>query len=94
MLEALLAARQRARTGAYKATYARRAGCEGTLSRGVRARRLRRTRYVGQERIALGHQLTAPNLSSLRPGEWLADTPRATACTAPFATLMVGPPPV
>ncbi len=49
--EALLAARQRIHTGEYKATYAKRAGCEGTLSRGVRRCRLRRTRYVGQERV-------------------------------------------
>ncbi len=61
--EALLAARQRVRTGEYRATYAKRAGCEGTLSRGVRRCRLRRTRFRGQERTHLGQVLTATGLN-------------------------------
>ncbi len=91
---ALLAARQRVRTGEYAATYAKRAGCEGTLSRGVRRCRLRRTRYVGQERVHLGHLLTATGRNAVRLGEWLAGTPRAKARSSPFATLMAGSPPV
>jgi transposase len=92
--EALLAARQRVHTGEYKATYAKRAGCEGTLSRGVRRCHLRRTRYVGQERTHLGHVLIATGINFLRLGEWFAGTPRAKARSAPFATLMAGSPPV
>ena len=90
--DALLAARRRVRTGEYKATYARRAGCEGTLSRGVRRCRLRRTRYVGQERVHLGHVLSATGLNFVRLGEWLAGAPRAKARSSPFATLMAGSP--
>jgi transposase len=88
--EALLAARQRVRTGEYAVTYAKRAGCEGTLSRGVRRCRLRRTRYIGQERTHLGHVLTATGLNFVRLGEWFAGTPRARARSSPFATLMAG----
>ncbi len=87
---ALLAARQRVRTGEYAATYAKRAGCEGTRSRGVRRCRLRRTRYLGQERTHLGHVLTATGLNFVRLGEWFAGTPRARARSSPFATLMAG----
>lgn len=92
--DALLAARRRVRTGEYARTYAKRAGCEGTLSRGVRRCRLRRTRYVGQERVHLGHLLTATGLNAVRLGEWLAGTPRAKARSSPFATLMASAPPV
>ena len=81
------------RTGEYRATYAKRAGREGTLSRGVRRYRLRRTRYIGQERTHLGHVLTAVGLNFVRLGEWLAGTPRAKARSSPFATLMAGSPP-
>src|SRR5215204_840088 len=90
--DALLVARQRVRTGEDATTYAKRAGCEGTLSRGVRRCRLRRTRYVGQERVHLGHLLTATGLNFVRLGEWLAGTPRAKARSSPFAALMAGPP--
>jgi len=90
---ALLAARQRVRTGEYRATYAKRVGCEGTRSRGVRRCRLRRTRYIGQARTHLGHVLTAVGLNFVRLGEWLAGTPRAKARSSPFATRMAGSPP-
>ncbi len=88
--DALLAARRRVRTGAYRAVYATRAGGEGTLSRGVRRCRLRRTRDVGQERVHLGHVLTATGRNAVRLGAWLAGTPRAKARSAPCATLLAG----
>ena len=91
--DALLAARQRVHSGEYRTTYAKRAGCEGTLSRGVRRCRLRRTRYIGEQRVHLGHVLAATGLNFVRLGEWLAGTPRAKARRAPFATLMAGVPP-
>jgi transposase len=59
----------------------------------VRRCRLRRTRYVGQARVHLGHLLTATGLNAVRLGEWLAGTPRAKARPSPFATLMAGSPP-
>lgn len=88
--DALLVARQRVHSGEYRTTYAKRAGCEGTLSRGVRRCRLRRTRYIGEERVHLGHILAATGLNFVRLGEWLAGTPRAKSRRSPFATLMAG----
>jgi transposase len=88
---ALHAARQREETPGFAAAYAARAGIEGTLSRGVRTCRLRRTRYVGRVRTHLGHVLTAVGLNFLRLGEWFADLPRAKTRRSPFATLMAEP---
>lgn len=85
---ALLAARQRVRTGEYAALYAKRAGCEGTLSRGIRRCRMRRTRYIGQARTHLSHVLVATGLNFVRLGEWFADLPQAKARASPFATLI------
>src|SRR5919109_64402 len=48
--QALQAARQREATDAFRAAYARRAGIEGTSSRGMRSTRLRRTRDIGRRR--------------------------------------------
>ena len=45
--KALMAARQREQTEAFREQYARRAGIEGTISQGVRASGLRQARYVG-----------------------------------------------
>jgi transposase len=85
---ALQAARGRAATPEFAAAYAARAGIEGTLSRGVRTCRLRRTRYIGQARTHLGHVFTAAALNFLRLGEWFTDLPRAKTRRAPFAKLM------
>jgi len=86
--EALQAARQREDTAAFAATYAKRAGIEGTISREIRTCRLRRTRYIGLPRTRLGHLLTAAALNFLRLGEWFMDVPRAKTRRSPFATLM------
>jgi len=88
--DALLVARQRVYSSADRTTDAKRASCEGTLSRGVRRCRLRRTCYIGEEHVHLGHVLAATGLNFVRLGEWLADTPCAKARRSPFATLMVG----
>jgi len=90
---ALHAARRQEHTKEFATAYARRAGIEGTLSRGVRRCRLRRTRYIGQEHVHLGHVLTAVGLDFLRLGEWFSDAPRAKMRRSPFAMLVVGAPP-
>jgi transposase len=87
---ALHAARHRERTAEFATAYARRAGIEGTLSRGLRGCRLRRTRYIGQAHVHLGHVLTAVGRNFLRLGEWFSDAPRARMRRSPFATLMAG----
>ena len=86
--EALQAARRRAETPEFAAAYATRAGIEGTLSRGIRTCRLRRTRYIGQARTHLSHVFTAAGLNFLRLGEWFTDLPRAKTRRSPFAKLM------
>jgi transposase len=86
--QALQAARQREATEAFQAEYARRAGIDGTISRGVRGARLRRTRYMGLARVHLGHLLTAAGLNVLRLSEWFLETARAKTRVTPFARLM------
>jgi transposase len=86
--EALEAARQREGTAAFAATYAKRAGIEGTISREIRTCRLRRTRYIGLARTRLGHLLTAAALNFLRLGEWFIGSSPAKTRRSPFATLM------
>jgi transposase len=86
--QALQTAPARAGTADFRKTYAKRAGSEGTLSRAVRRTRLRRTRYVGEARVHLGHLLGAVALNFLRLGEWLTGTPRAKTRHSAFARLM------
>jgi len=62
-------ARQREAMDTFRAAYARRARIEGTISRGTRSTRLRRTHYIGLARVHLGHILTAVGLNVLRLGE-------------------------
>jgi transposase len=90
--QALQTARQREATPAFQEEYARRAGIEGTISRGMRSTRLRRTRYLGLPRVRLGHILTAVGLNVLRLGEWFLETPRAKTRITPFARLMADAP--
>jgi Transposase DDE domain len=86
--QALQAARPREATDTFQAEYARRAGIEGTISRGTRSTRLRRTRDRGLARGHRGHLLTAVGLHMLRLGEWFLETSRATTRITPFARLM------
>jgi transposase len=90
--QALQAARPREATDAFQAEYARRAGIEGTISRGTRSTRLRRTRYIGLIRVHLGHILTAVGLNMLRLGEWFLETARANTRLTLFARLMTDTP--
>jgi len=89
--EALRAAWRRETTGDIGATYALRAGIEGTLARGIRRCRLRRTRYRGRPKVHLGHILAATGLNFLRLDEWYAGTPRRRPCRSPFARLLAAP---
>jgi transposase len=67
--QALQAARQREATPMFQAEYARRAGIEGTISRGICSTRLRHTLCIGIARVHPGHNLTAVGLNVLRFGE-------------------------
>lgn len=86
--EALKAARERETTPQFKKEYAQRAGVEGTISQGVRAFGLRRSRYVGHARTQLQHLLTAAAINLVRVDRWLSDVPRAQTRRSSFVTLM------
>ena len=69
----------------------RRAGVEGTLSRGVRAMGLRRSRYVGLAKTHLQHLVTAAAINLMRLAAWLSDAPAAQTRRSAFTRLMSGP---
>ena len=89
--EALQAARQRESLTERGESYAGRAGIEGTLARGIRRCRLRRTRYRGQPKVHLGHILAATGLNFLRLGEWPRGRSRRRPPRSPFARLLAAP---
>ena len=70
-----------------KRLYARRAGIEGTLSQGVRAFGLRRTRYWGVAKTHLQHVATAAAINIDRIVAWLDERPRAMTRISRFAAL-------
>lgn len=70
-----------------KRQYGRRAGIEGTLSQGVRAFEMRRTRYRGLDKTHLQHVATAAAINVDRLVAWFDGQPRAQTRTSRFATL-------
>lgn len=86
--KALQKARQQEPTADYQADYALRAGIEGTLSEGVRAHGLRRTRYAGLAKTHLQHLMTAIAINCKRIHRWLQGVPQAATRTSQFAKLM------
>jgi transposase len=85
--EALQRARQHQTTDAFRATYAARAGVEGTHAQAIRRCGLRHARYLGLARTHLQHIATAAAINMVRLGEWWAGTPRARTRCSPFAAL-------
>jgi transposase len=85
--EAAVSARRRQTTDAFKQSYAKRAGIEGTLSQGVRMGDLRRTRYIGLPKTRLLHLLIATALNVVRIAAWLAEIPLAQTRIPPFVAL-------
>ena len=72
LYEALTAARARQQTEVFKEQYKKRAGIEGSLSQGVRAFELRRSRYWGQAKTGLQHIAIAAAMNLVRLGAWFA----------------------
>jgi transposase len=85
--EAIQAARQRQQTQEFKERYAIRAGVEGTISQGVRAFDLRRSRYIGLAKTHLQHVITATALNFSRLLAWLMDIPLDGTRVSRFAAL-------
>jgi transposase len=85
--EALNAARTRMHDPAWKERYRVRAGIEGTLSQGVRAFGMRRSRYVGLAKTGLQQACTAAAMNVSRIVNWLEQKPRAKTRMTRFVTL-------
>jgi len=85
--EALEAMRAGLKTDAGWAAYSARAGVEGTLSQGVRAMGLRRTRYRGLAKTHLGHVATAAAITTDRAAAWVRGERPGGTRTSRFARL-------
>lgn len=85
--EALQAARRLQTTEAGRKLYNIRAGVEGTISQGVRAYGLRRSRYWGLAKTHLQHLVTAAALNLDRLGAWFEERPLAKTRVSRFAKL-------
>jgi transposase len=85
--EALTAARAWSASEEGIARYQQRAGVEGTLSQGVRAFGLRRTRYRGLPKTHVQHIATAAAINIDRIVAWLDERPQAQTRTSRFAAL-------
>src|SRR5438552_1699849 len=85
--EALAAAQTWSASEEGQQLYKRRAGVEGTLSQGVRAFGLRRTRYWGVAKTHLQHVATAAAINIDRIVAWLDERPRAMTRISRFAAL-------
>jgi transposase len=86
--EALEAARSREASEEYRLEYNRRAGIEGTISQGVRAFGLRRSRYIGEAKVHLRHIATATAINVARISDWLDERPRKVTRRSAFTKLM------
>jgi transposase len=85
--EALREARLRHASQEGKRLYNKRAGVEGTISQGVRAFGLRRTRYRGLAKTHLQHIVTAGAINLDRLVAWFDDIPRGKTRTSRFLAL-------
>lgn len=92
--EALIEARHRQTTEAFKQDYALRAGCEATISQGVRAFDLRRSRYMGLAKTHLQHIAIATAMNFSRLFEWWTKPEKVRRRPSAFAALKAQYPPL
>jgi transposase len=85
--QALQSVRQQQTTAIWKQTYNQRAGIEGTLSQGINAFGLRRSRYIGLAKTRLQYILTSAAMNIVRLVAWLQGVPHARTRTSRFAAL-------
>ena len=85
--EALQAARQRQKTAAFKERYKRRAGIEGTISKGTRGLGLRRSRYIGLAKTRFQHIIIAAAINLARVIANRMGLSKAQTRRSPFAAL-------
>lgn len=80
-------AREDQTTDEFQERYATRAGAEGTISQGVRAFGLRRSRYIGLEKTHLQHVITAVAMNIAHLWNWWQGIPKAQTRVSHFASL-------
>src|SRR2546423_3393865 len=85
--QALQAVRERQKDPAFWEKYRARSGIEGTISQGVRAFGMRRSRYRGMEKTHLQHLIIATAINLVRVLAWLEEQPLAKTRTSKFAAL-------
>jgi transposase len=85
--EALQRRRDYQETDAFHARYRKRAGIEGTISQGVRAFSLRRTRYVGLAKTHVQMLATAVAINLERFADYLTGALPVSQRVSPFAAL-------
>ena len=85
--EALQGARKQQKTAAFRASYAARAGIEGTHAQAINRCGLRQCRYTGLAKTHLQHVITATAINLVRVAEWFAGTPVAKTRVSRFAAL-------
>ena len=85
--EALTAARARMHDPVWKQRYQVRAGIEGTLSQGVRAFGMRRSRYIGLAKSGLQQVCIGAAMNVSRVVRWLEGRVRARTHVTRFAAL-------
>jgi len=86
--EALQQARKREKTEEFKEEYKQRSGIEGTISQGVRAFGMRRSRYIGKAKTHLQHLATGAAINLERVADWFAGVDREKTRTSAFARVM------
>jgi transposase len=86
--EALQEARDREKTSAFRALYAKRAGIEGTVAQTVRTCELRQARYIGKKKLHLQALFTATAVNVLRACDWVSGQTPASTPVSRFAKLM------
>ncbi|MBP8534114.1 IS1182 family transposase [Streptomyces sp. MK37H] len=74
-------------TDHWRRRYGHRAGVEGTISQGVQAFGLRRSRYRGLAKTRLQHHFTGAAVNLARIDAWLTGRPLAKTRISPFAAL-------
>ena len=85
--EARQAALKAQETPQWQAIYQKRAGIEGTLSQGVRAFGMRRSRYIGYDKTHFQHGAIATAVNVVRFNDWFALRPRAKTRVSRFGRL-------
>jgi transposase len=87
LYEARQAALKAEETSQWQSTYNKRAGIEGTLSQGIRAFGMRRSRYIGHTKTHFQHEAIATAINIVRLNDWFALAPRATTRVSRFEML-------